>query len=75
VIHCGLCLRGIEDGTWEDHVRSEEHQRNLADPAHQLLAYGQHLVDQAPAAEPPEVHRALPRGRRYWGPSYAKSKR
>ncbi len=75
MIHCGLCMCAVEDGRWEDHVQSEEHQRNLADPAHQLLAYGQHLVDQAPVPEPPEKPRALPRSRRYWGPSYARSKR
>ena len=75
MIHCGLCMRGIEDVSWEEHVRSDEHQGNLADPAHVLLAHGQHLVDQAPASERLERARALPRDRRYWGPSYARSKR
>jgi len=75
VIHCGLCMRGVEDVTWEDHVRSEEHQRNLADPARRLLAYGQHLVNQAPATEAAAPPRALPRSRTYWRGHYARSKR
>ena len=75
MIHCGLCMCAVEDGRWEDHVQSEEHQRNLADPAHQLLAYGQYLVYQAPATESAEPPRALPRSRAYWRGNYARSKR
>ena len=36
-VYCGLCEKAVMD--WEDHVSSEEHQRNLLDPSKTLLAY------------------------------------
>ena len=29
--HCGLCQCEVE-GSWEEHVLSQQHQENLADP-------------------------------------------
>ncbi len=31
-VFCGLCQCEVE-GSWEEHVKSQQHQDNLADPA------------------------------------------
>ena len=35
-LHCGLCKKEVEN--WEEHVKNEEHKRNLANPANILEA-------------------------------------
>ena len=39
VHHCGLCKKEV--GNWKEHVESEEHQKNLANPQKILEAYMQ----------------------------------
>jgi len=42
--HCGLCKKEIE-GTWEDHVAGEEHQKNLKDEKKMKAVKLEHFRD------------------------------
>ena len=36
---CGLCKKEV--GDWEEHVKSEEHQKNIANPQKIMEAYAE----------------------------------
>lgn len=49
---CGLCQCDVE-GSWEEHVSSQQHQDNLADPGKTGGARVRHAMEVEKAVEAP----------------------